>query len=121
MEKLVLEELEFHAFHGVMPEENKIGAKYLVTAIIKADLSKAMISDDISDTVNYQVIFDLIKEEMKIKSKLIEHVGGRIVNRILDDCSKVESIELTITKMAPPVNGNMPRASFITKKTRNER
>ena len=63
---IFLNELRFHAFHGVMPQERKVGAEFLVTVRIGYDLTKAMLSDEVEDTLNYAAVYALIAEEMSV-------------------------------------------------------
>ncbi|MCV5004877.1 dihydroneopterin aldolase, partial [Escherichia coli] len=75
---------KIYAYHGVLPEENILGTYYLINAEIHADLWKAAESDDLNDTINYAMVNDIIHEEMKIPSQLLEHVIGRIMSRIAE-------------------------------------
>lgn len=103
MQTILLNGLKFYAYHGVAPEENKIGQAYTVDVKMEADLTKAMESDDVKDTVNYADVYNSIKDEMSRKSHLIEHVAKRIGDRILCDFSMVESVEVKIMKHNPPM------------------
>ena len=76
---VILKDVRFHAFHGVMPQETKVGADFLVNLRIGYPLEKAMESDEVGDTLNYAEVYDLMKQEMKQPSKLLENVAGRIV------------------------------------------
>ena len=68
-----------YSFHGCMEEEARIGGHYLVDVEISTDFSKAAASDELIDTVDYCAVQNIVAEEMAIRSKLIEHVGQRIV------------------------------------------
>lgn len=109
---LTLENLHFYAYHGVMPQEGVIGNEYTVNIRMKVDVSKAIVSDDVADTVNYAEVYEAIKQEMAIASKLIEHVGGRIVIRLFKEFPTIEQIELKLSKRNPPMGADIDAAAF---------
>ena len=101
-----LKDVHFHAFHGVMPQEGKVGADFLVNLRIGYPLEKAMESDEVGDTLNYAEVYALVAKEMKQPSKLLEHVAGRIVKAISQQFPLVTSIDLTLTKQNPPMGAD---------------
>lgn len=114
--KIILEDIKIYAFHGVLPEENIIGTYYLVNAELGVDLWKSSETDDLNDTVSYADLNELIHEEMKIQSKLIEHVAGRILSRISKEFLSVKTVKLKITKTSPPMKGECKGASVYFEK-----
>ena len=108
---LILEALHLHAFHGVMPQERLIGNDYCVDLRLRVDVSKAMASDEVADTVNYAEVFEAVKSEMAIPSKLLEHVAGRIVNRLFKEFPTIEQIELKLSKRNPPMGADISAAA----------
>lgn len=119
MSKIFLEDVKIYAYHGVLPEENTIGTYYLLNLEIHTDLWRASESDDLSDTISYADINDIIHTEMKIKSKLLEHVAGRIISKISESFPEISYIKLKITKTAPPMQGEMKGASIELEKSFN--
>ncbi|MDC8105308.1 MULTISPECIES: dihydroneopterin aldolase [Chryseobacterium] len=119
MSKIFLEDVKIYAYHGVLPEENIIGTYYILNLEIHTDLWKAAESDDLNDTISYADINDIILEEMKVKSKLLEHVAGRIISKINQNFPEVSYIKLKITKTAPPMQGEMKGASIELEKSFN--
>ncbi|SEH27927.1 dihydroneopterin aldolase [Chryseobacterium culicis] len=117
MSKIYLEEVKIYAYHGVLPEENIIGTYYIINAELHTDLWKAATSDDLNDTISYADINDILHQEMKIKSKLLEHAAGRIITKIHDRFPQVDYIKLKITKTAPPMQGEMKGASVELEKS----
>ena len=115
--KIILEDLKIYAYHGVLPEENVIGTYFILNVELHLDLSKAAKSDDLSDTISYAEINDLVHQEMQIKSKLIEHVAGRIMEKIHEKFSQISFIKIKITKTNPPMKGEMDGASVEFEKT----
>lgn len=106
-----LQDVRFHAFHGVLPQEGRVGADFLVSVRVGIALEKAMQSDDVEDTLNYAELYQLVQREMAIPSKLLEHVAGRIVKAIGKDFPDVTSIDLKLTKLNPPMGADCAGAS----------
>jgi dihydroneopterin aldolase len=110
---IVLENMIFHANHGVFPQEKLVGNTFVAGLKIKADLSAAVANDSLEDTINYATVFDVVKQEMAQPSKLLEHVAGRIVAGLKRHFPQIEEIELKLSKQNPPVNGQVESAGII--------
>ena len=91
---------------GVLPQEQLTGNDYIVNIRIGYDIKKAFETDDVADTLNYAEVYNIVKEEMGVPSKLIEHVAGRIANRLMAEYAKITSIVLHITKCNPPMGAD---------------
>ena len=104
--KIIIEGLRLHAFHGVMEQERKVGADFIIHAEIDTDFSEAMKHDDLSGTINYADLFQTIKREMSIPSKLVEHAAGRIAQAILSEYVAAKSIRLKLLKVNPPMGAD---------------
>lgn len=102
-----------YSFHGCLPEEGKIGCEYVVDVTIDTDFSKASHSDELNDTVDYCVVYDSVKAEMAIPSKLIERAAQRIVNALRTAYPEVKTFTVKITKINPPMNGVVDSVSVI--------
>jgi len=113
MECIELKKLMFYAYHGVMEQERIIGNSYRIDLKLFLDLSKAIKSDNIEDTVNYADIFSLIKEEMAIPSHLLEHVAGRIIRKIKQAYPNISKIRIRLAKINPPIQGEVQAAAVI--------
>ena len=111
MSTIRLKNIRIYAFHGCMMEEGQIGSDYLVNLKVKANLDKAQKTDDLPDTVDYVLLHKIVKDEMVIRSKLLEHVGKRIVDKILGSISKVSSATVTVAKVNPPIGGDVAEVS----------
>ena len=103
---IYLDEVRFYAFHGVMPQETQVGGEFLVSLRVGYPIQAAMETDDVADTLNYAELFQLVKQQMDIPSKLLEHVAGRIVKAIHEQFPLVSSIHLRITKKNPPMGAD---------------
>lgn len=103
---ILLENLRFHAFHGVLPQERAVGNDYLVSLKIKYDVSSALTSDDVDDTLNYAEVYRLVSQEMSVPSALVERVAGRIGDRIFRNFPVAEEIFLKVLKCNPPMGAD---------------
>lgn len=98
-----IDNLKVHAYHGVLPQERQVGNDYAVNVIVEYPWSNAIMTDDVADTLNYATLADIITEEMRTASNLLEHVAGRIVEKVKTIFPQTISIELDIKKIAPPI------------------
>jgi 7,8-dihydroneopterin aldolase/epimerase/oxygenase len=112
MGKIILEGMEFFAYHGCFREEQLIGTKFTVDLAIEADTTSAENSDHLADTLNYVSVYQLVKTEMEQKSNLLEHVARRIILAVTSNFPDVSGIEMKISKQNPPVGGKMKQVSF---------
>jgi len=112
--------IRVYAYHGCLVEEGKIGSEYRVDVSVKADLSMSAKSDDLLDTVDYVYLNKIVKDEMKIRAKLLEHVGFRIMKRIFLEIKLVDKAKVSISKINPPIGGNVSLVSVVLKKSRKD-
>ncbi len=114
--KVGLEGLEFHAFHGVYPHERESGNWFEVDISVDTDFTEAANDDELSETVNYETLFKIVKQEMEIPSKLLETVAQNIVDTVLKTFPEVKLVEFKISKLNPPIGGKCRKATiFLTK------
>ena len=111
MSTIQLKNIKIYAFHGCLLEEGQIGSDYLVTLSVRANLDKASKSDELTDTVDYVLLQKIVAEQMAIRSKLLEHVGKRIVDKILFDVPLVSYVKVTVAKVNPPIGGDVAAVS----------
>ena len=102
-----LQNIRTFSFHGCLEEESIIGSDYRVDLEIKTDLRKSALSDDLNDTVDYVLLNRIVVEEMAIRSKLLEHVANRIITRIFKEIASVSRINLSVSKLNPPIGGDV--------------
>ena len=107
MGKIILNEIRVYAFHGCMEEEKKIGSDYIINLEVETDMINPAKTDDIIDALDYVSLNKIVKEEMSVSSKLLEHVAQRIIDRVLKQFSEVESIEVSVAKQNPPIGGDV--------------
>ncbi len=111
--KIEVNGIKLYAFHGCLEEEARIGGHYVVDVAISTDFSLAAETDDLSKTVDYVAVNAIVKEEMAIRSKLIEHVGQRIFSRIKNEMKGVSELSVKITKISPPINGDVSNVAIL--------
>lgn len=104
--------------HGCLIEEAKIGSDYRVDLEIKADLRKSADTDELADTVDYVHLNNIVKEEMAIRSKLLEHVAKRIIVRIFKELPMVSTISLEVSKINPPIGGDVEQVTILMEEFR---
>ena len=107
MGTIKLKNIRTYSYHGCLIEEGKIGSDYTVDLEIKTDLRKSCLSDDLKDTVDYVLLNQIVVEEMQIRSNLLEHVGHRIITRVFDEIPEVSRIILAVSKLNPPIGGDV--------------
>lgn len=110
---ILLENLTFYANHGVFPQETVVGNLYTVNLKIEIDLEKSSRTDDLEDTVSYAEIYEQVKHEMMIPSKLLEHVAGRILRNLKSNFPLIETVEIKVSKRNPPMGGQLDCASVV--------
>jgi dihydroneopterin aldolase len=110
--------IKLHAFHGCLDEEAKIGSAYRVDVEVKANLRKSEKTDDLIDTVDYVHLNHIVKEEMATRAKLLEEVAQRILNRIFKELRKVKKAKVSVSKINPPIGGNVEEVVIILTKKR---
>lgn len=106
---IILKDLRFYAYHGVAPQETVVGNEFTVSLRLKTDLFRAAETDRVEDTVNYADLYEAVKAEMEIPSKLLEHACGRIVKRLFRDFPAIEEIEIRLSKRNPPMGADVAR------------
>lgn len=102
---IYIRKLRFHAFHGVEAQERLTGNDYELSLRMQIDVSKAMTSDDVADTVNYAEVYALAKQEMATASNLLEHVAGRIGEAVISRWPAISTVEVDLVKLNPPMGG----------------
>lgn len=102
---IYIRKLRFHAFHGVEAQERLTGNDYELSLRMQVDVSKAMTSDDVADTVNYAEVYALARQEMATTSNLLEHVAGRIGEAIISRWPAIRTVEVDLAKLNPPMGG----------------
>lgn len=118
MHKIILENVKVYTNHGCLDEEAMIGSEYRVDLEVTADLSKSAKTDELSDTVDYVSLNRIIVEEMGKRSKLLEQVAQRILDRIFAEESLVEKAHVKVAKINPPIGGDVASVVIVMGQSR---
>lgn len=102
-----IQNLKLQAFHGALPQERSVGNLYRIDLSVDADIAQAVVTDRLQHTINYAEVIEVIRTEMSLPSSLLEHVGGRIVGRLLERWPAITHYDLRIAKLTPPVKADV--------------
>ena len=116
MYKIKLKSARFFSYHGVFFQEQILGGWYEVDVEVSGDFSVASESDNIKDTVNYQVLYDLVKHQMDCNQKLLETVLDNIYRAIRAKYSSIDTVEIKLRKLNPPVGGQATYSEVTLRK-----
>jgi dihydroneopterin aldolase len=113
MALITVEGIRVFAFHGHLPEEAKLGGHFIVNVWIEADTDQVEKTDDLSDTVDYVKVIEIVKQQMAIRSDMIERPARRIVDAILP-LNKVHKVTVEVEKIQPPIDATFDKISVTT-------
>ena len=113
-----VENIRVYAYHGCLGEETVIGSDYRVDVSVEADLEKSSRTDALEDTVDYVTLNAIVVEEMSVPAKLLEAVAKRIINRVFDGCKTVVSVSVSVSKMNPPIGGDVEKVTIVLSERR---
>jgi len=106
-----IENMEFYSFHGHFREERIVGNKFLVNLTIEADMKAPASSDNLKDAVNYQHAYEIVKQQMEIKSYLLENIAGRILDALFSEMNGIQKATIKVSKLNPPMGGKIGSVS----------
>lgn len=115
-----LDSMHFYAYHGVLAQEKAVGNNYSVSLSIRAQLPRALQSDELGDTINYAQLYEIVRAQMHSPSKLLEHVLGRILHAVFAYDRRIEEIRLSISKCPPPLGVDIAASRVSAQITREE-
>ncbi len=108
-----IENMEFYSFHGHFKEERIVGNKFIVDLTIETDMKLPTESDNLKDAVNYQRVYEIVKQQMETKSYLLEHIAGRILDSIYSEMKGIEKVTVKVSKLNPPMGGKIGSVSVV--------
>ena len=114
-----LKNIRTYSYHGCLQEEGIIGSDYAVDLEIKADLVKSCVSDDLRDTVDYVLLNAIVVDEMAIRSKLLEHVAKRIIDKVFEAIPTVSRVKVGVSKINPPIGGDVESVTIELEQKRS--
>jgi dihydroneopterin aldolase len=110
---ITVEGIRIFAYHGHLPEEAVLGGHFIVNVWVEADTSEVEKTDDLKHTVDYVKIIAIVKEQMAIRSNMIEHSAKRIVDAILT-LYKVQKVTVEVEKVLPPIDATFDKISVTS-------
>ncbi|MDQ0352678.1 dihydroneopterin aldolase [Alkalibacillus filiformis] len=120
MDKILLNGLMFYGYHGLFPEENKLGQRFTVDLELKCDLSKAGQSDRMNDSIDYGQVYEVARAVVEGEARnLIEAVAEELAQQMFEAFSSLEAITVKIDKPGPPIPGYYQSASVVIERERN--
>ncbi len=118
MGKITLKNIKVYSYHGCLDEEGKIGSDYRIDLMVKGNLTQSAKTDSLSDTIDYVHLNKIVKEEMAIRTKLLETVADRILKRIFKELELVEKARVEVSKINPPIGGDVGMVTVSSTKSR---
>lgn len=106
-----IEGMEFYAFHGHFREEQIVGNKFVVDLEMETDMTIASASDNLKDAVNYQMAYQVVRNEMETKSYLLENIAGRILDALYSELTGIIRARVKVSKLNPPMGGKIGSVS----------
>ncbi|MBA9029296.1 MULTISPECIES: dihydroneopterin aldolase [Bacillaceae] len=119
MDKIYLNSMQFYGYHGVFPEETRLGQRFYVDLIVETDLATAGKSDNLEDSINYGELYEVCKDVTEGKPfKLVEAVAEKIASELLSRFSKVQTCTVKVYKPDPPIPGHYQSVAVEIKRGR---
>jgi dihydroneopterin aldolase len=113
MNLIKVQGIRTYSFHGCLDEETKIGGNYVINIEVLCNFKKAAENDDLSETVDYVDIKNIVISEMNNNQKLIESVAYNIIEKVKTTFSIVHKCKIEIQKINPPINGDVDYVSVV--------
>jgi len=108
-----IENMEFYSFHGHFKEEQIVGNKFIVDLTIETDMTVPQQTDNLKDALDYQKVYRIVKAQMELKSHLLEHIAGRILDALYSEISGIGKATIKVSKMNPPMGGKIGSVSIV--------
>jgi 7,8-dihydroneopterin aldolase/epimerase/oxygenase len=119
IDKIFVNQMDFYGYHGVLPEETRLGQRFFVNLTVEVDLKQAGETDDLQYTINYAELYHSCKEIVEGKPyKLIEAVAEKIASVILEDSPIINTCTVKVIKPNPPIQGHYQSVAVEIKRSR---
>ncbi|MBB6447450.1 dihydroneopterin aldolase [Bacillus benzoevorans] len=119
MDKIYVNQMQFYGYHGVLPEENVLGQRFIVDLIAEADLEAAGLTDDLNESVSYVDLFEVCKKVVEGEPySLIESLAEKIAQQILNNFNKIKAVTVKVIKPDPPIPGHFQSVAVEIKRSR---
>ncbi|MDE5962670.1 MAG: dihydroneopterin aldolase [Alistipes sp.] len=111
--EIILDRMEFRAFHGCYDLERKVGNRFTVDLTVTAELGRVAEEDSVEQAVNYLTAYEIVREQMKITQRTIERVATNIIDALYTAFPQIVHVRCTVSKLAPPLGGKVARVSVV--------
>ena len=105
--RIVLNRMEFRAFHGCYDLEQQVGNRFTVDLEITAELGEVASEDCVEKAVNYLLVYETVREQMRVTQRTIERVSMNIMDALYARFPQIRHIRCTVSKLAPPLGGKL--------------
>ncbi len=103
--------MEFRAAHGCYDTEQRVGGNFVVDIVLDVEDDGAAAADEVTRTVTYVEVYETVREQMALPSRIIENAAHRILEAVSVRFPQVRRIEVTLAKLAPPLGGKAAKVS----------
>lgn len=111
--EVFLRRARFYAFHGVLPQERKVGGDFEVSTRVHYNICQASETDEVGSTLNYAELYELVRAQMSLPSQLLEHVAGRIAKTVFDTWKEADAVDVELVKLNPPMGADCDGAGVV--------
>ena len=118
--KIQLNGVRFFAHHGVTPQEQLVGNWFVIDLEVSTDFSQSMVDDKLCNTISYADLYAILQKEVLHPSTLLEHLGGRIIKKLIKKYPEISSLKLKIAKQIPPIGGELKECAILIEGKTNE-
>ena len=108
--RIVLNRMEFRAFHGCYDLEQQVGNRFTVDLEITAELGEVASEDCVEKAVNYLLVYETVREQMRVTQRTIERVSMNIMDALYARFPQIRHIRCTVSKLAPPLGGKLEKS-----------
>ena len=120
MGKVSLKNMVFYGYHGVAEQEKTLGGKFEVDVELDFDMTAAIKSDHLKDTVSYESVYKLVHDVVTVsKFHLIEALAGKLLLTIFDNYP-VNFVRVKIRKPNAPIKGVLDAVEVEISRSREQ-
>lgn len=111
--KISLEGITLHSPVGCTETEQRVGNRVEVDVEMDVECDKAAESDDLEGSVNYVRVYEIVREQMAVPTRILENAAHRITEALYTEFGEelIKQIRIKVSKIAPPVGGKVAKAS----------
>ncbi|MFQ3546665.1 dihydroneopterin aldolase [Halobacillus rhizosphaerae] len=107
MDKIYLNQMQFWGYHGLFPEENKLGQRFNVDLELELDLHPAAATDDMTKSIDYGAVYEVTRAVVEGEAKkLVETVAQSLADKLLKQFERLDACRVKVTKPDPPIPGH---------------